>query len=128
MNTCKHLKVLIVEDEMIIAMTTSHILEKAGLTVVDITASYDEAIESFRNNEPQLVLLDIMIEGDKDGIEVGKTIKEISPNTVIVYISAYNDFETRSRAEKTFPLAYFNKPFEKAMIENVLTEICVEKI
>lgn len=106
------IKILIVEDELIIAEDMSSKLEQLGYDVVGIAINYDEAIEFIEEEGPDLVLLDIMIEGDKDGIDVGETITN-SYSLPFIFITSHADKRTVSQAKKVKPSGYLVKPFEK---------------
>ncbi|NJM28274.1 MAG: hybrid sensor histidine kinase/response regulator, partial [Pseudanabaena sp. RU_4_16] len=104
-------RILIVEDESIIAMTLSHILEDLGYTVIDAVSSGEAAIQAVNQGGIDLVLMDINIDGDIDGIETVIRIRQ-QHNIPIVYLTSYADDETIARAEKTGSFGYILKPFK----------------
>ncbi len=71
-----NIKILIVEDELLIAESLSDSLKKAAYTVTDIVVSAEEALVSISSNRPDLVLLDIRIEGEHSGIWLGQQLKK----------------------------------------------------
>ncbi len=104
------MKILIIEDEFILATDLSEILTSEGYEVVFIADNGQDAIDFYQKNEVDLVLCDISIKGSLDGIEtVGKLIALKS--APIIYLTALTDAETIERAKKTFPSAYIPKPF-----------------
>ncbi len=104
------MKILIIEDEFILATDLSEILESEDYEVVFIADNGQDAIDFYQENEVDLVLCDISINGNLDGIEtVGKLIALKS--APIIYLTALTDTETIERAKKTFPAAYIPKPF-----------------
>ncbi len=105
-------KLLIVEDELLIAETLSRKLKKLGYTVVDIVSSGELAIQRAIETEPDLILMDIVIEGDMDGIETAAIIHE-NQNIPIIYTTAYADDDTLERAENTGSYGYILKPFKE---------------
>jgi DNA-binding LytR/AlgR family response regulator len=109
----ERIKVLIVEDNVIVAESIAAILEKHGLEVADKCRSGEEALSAFGKRKPDLVLMDIELEGDLDGIAVAAEIMKRSPVPVI-YLSDYTDSRTVNRAKKTFPANYLSKPFNEA--------------
>ncbi|MGI0480109.1 diguanylate cyclase [Geminocystis sp. CENA526] len=112
-------KILIVEDELLIARTLSKKLEKMGYQLTGIVSSGDAALESIRKTPPDLILMDIVIKGDKDGIE---TAREIDQNyhLPIIYLTAYADDQTLERAEETGCYGYILKPYlEKELHANI---------
>ncbi len=106
----KKINILIVEDEAIVAMALCDKLEAEGYNVVGIANNGLKAIELFRSNEVDLLLCDISIKGDFDGIETVRRVTTIRPIPVI-YLTAFADGETVERAKKTYPAAYITKPY-----------------
>ena len=105
--------VLIVEDEAIIAVDLEMILESVPYKVVGIADNANEAIELIVNRDPDFVLLDININGDKDGVELASIIKERFKKPFI-FITSYTDKATLDRAKHTLPYGYIVKPFNEA--------------
>jgi signal transduction histidine kinase len=104
-------RILIVEDESIIAMTLRHTLEDLRYEVIDAVPSGDAAIQAVSKGGIDLILMDININGDIDGIETAARIRQ-KHNIPIVYLTSYADDRTISRAEKTGSLGYILKPFK----------------
>lgn len=105
-------KILIVEDEFLIAKGLARKLEKLGYEVVDIVASGMEAIARTLELKPDLILMDIVIEGEFDGIETAAKIHEIC-SIPIIYLTAYADDQTLERAQETQSYGYILKPFKE---------------
>ncbi|PLY07534.1 MAG: hypothetical protein C0625_04990 [Arcobacter sp.] len=104
--------VLIVEDEIVVSMELESYIESLGLEVVGTATNAKDAYFLAINNKPLIILMDIRIKGEMDGIDVSsKILNEI--NTSIIYITAFCDEETVERAIKTNPSAYLIKPFNK---------------
>jgi cellulose synthase/poly-beta-1,6-N-acetylglucosamine synthase-like glycosyltransferase/CheY-like chemotaxis protein len=103
-------RILIVEDEIITAMDLATQLEDKGYLVMDTVATGKEAIEKAELFRPDLVLMDIVLSGELDGIEVAEKIHDL--DIPIVYLSAYTDKTTVERAKKTFPYGYLPKPYQ----------------
>lgn len=104
-------KILIVEDELLIAKGLSRKLTKLGYTVIDIVSSGARAIQQATEVKPDLILMDIVIKGDMDGIETAAQIhKHLS--IPVVYLTAYADDQTLDRAEVTGSYGYILKPFK----------------
>ena len=106
------IKILIVEDETIVALDTQSTLIKLGYEVTDIVTSYEEALLSFSKNKPDIILMDIFLKNSLSGIDIAKKINENS-NTAIIFMSAYCDDETLDKAAKIEPFAYLVKPFNR---------------
>jgi CheY-like chemotaxis protein len=104
-------KILIVEDEKILAMGLKNKLEKLGFAVTGLASSGLEAIESVKKEQPDLVLMDIVLKGDMDGIDTAKFIVNLH-DIPVIYLTAYADDETLARAEKTCPYGYILKPYK----------------
>lgn len=105
-------KILIVEDEAIVALEIKRILEKLNFEITDTATNYNSALNSVRLNKPDLILMDINLGNNKDGIETVKKIHSIEKIPVI-YITAFADEETINRAIKTNPVSYLIKPFKR---------------
>ncbi len=104
-------QILVVEDEIIVAKSIQKRLESLGYSVPAVVASGEEAVEIAAEAQPDLVLMDIRLKGDMDGIEAAGHI-QTSHDIPIVYLTAYADEETLERAKVTDPSGYLLKPFE----------------
>jgi PAS domain S-box-containing protein len=102
-------KVLIVEDEYILAINLQESLESLGYTVVDIADSAELAIEKSTQLLPNLILMDIRLRGEKDGIQAAEQIWH-SLQIPIIYVTGHSDQSTVERATLTFPFGYILKP------------------
>jgi DNA-binding response OmpR family regulator len=111
-------KVLVVEDEPILGLEIVEILEQLGYNVTGQVTNFNDAIRSVLDEEPDIVFMDINIEGEKDGIEAATTIKTINKKIGLVYLTAYCDEETVFRAKRTDPCNYLNKPFSRESIQS----------
>jgi len=103
-------KILIVEDETIIALDIQRSLTKTGFEVTDAVTNHDDAIESVKKNKPDMILMDIHLENSQDGIQTAQDIQKIE-NVPIIYLTSFHDEDTTSRAVKTNPVQYLIKPF-----------------
>ncbi len=108
-------RVMIVEDESIVAMGIKHKLEDLGYRVVGIVATGEAAVETALTTEPDIILMDIVLKGDMDGIEAAQKIHR-QLDTPIIYITAYSDEEVLERARITEPYGYILKPFKKSEV------------
>ncbi len=105
-------RVLIVEDERIVAMGIKQMLISLGYTVAGIASSGEDAIRKTELTFPDLVLMDIMLKGDVDGIEAAKEIKSRF-DIPVVYLTACSENKIVERAWKTNPSGYIVKPFDE---------------
>ena len=105
-------KILIVEDERIIAEDIRRTLLNFGYQVIDMVASGENAIASVERVTPDLVLMDINLDGKLTGVETAEEIYSIY-NVPVVYLTAYADDKTLGKAKLTEPFGYILKPFEE---------------
>jgi PAS domain S-box-containing protein len=106
-----NVKILVVEDESIVAMDIKHRAEGLGYSVTGITPSGEGAIKKASETVPDLVLMDIVLKGDMDGVEAAQKIRD-TLDIPVVYLTAYSDEKTLKRAKVTEPFGYIIKPFE----------------
>lgn len=109
-------RVLIVEDEPLIAENIAMYLNNHDYEVAGIAYDYEEAILKLEQEKPDIVLLDINLEGERDGIDVGKFIHE-KMGIPFVFLTSYSDKSTLERAKHIQPSGYLVKPFhEKSLM------------
>lgn len=106
-----HKKVLIVEDEFIVANDLRLILIRAGYDVTGIAASVDEANELLQKHKPDLVILDIRLEGKLSGIDFARKLR--AENIAFIYLSAYANQQILEEARTTEPYGFLVKPFRE---------------
>lgn len=104
--------VLVVEDESIVSKDIQNSLKKLGYNVIGSADTGEKAIDLAVNLDPDVVLMDIMLKGDINGIEAAENIKE-HINVPVIYLTAYADEGTLSRAKITEPYGYIIKPFKE---------------
>jgi PAS domain S-box-containing protein len=104
--------IFVVEDEVIIADDIKNYLQKFGYKVPAIATSGEEALKRVRGIRPDLVLMDIVLRGDMDGIETAERIRS-EFDVPVVYLTAFADNQTLERAKLTEPFGYIIKPFEE---------------
>jgi len=105
-------KILVVEDEIVIADSICNTLEKLGYEVLEPAINYSEAIEYIDEDEPDLALLDIQLAGSKDGIDLAWKIKE-DYDMPFIFLTSNADPRTVERVKNLNPPAYLIKPFSK---------------
>lgn len=105
-------KILIVEDETIVALDIKNALIKLDFEVIGMVTNYDDAMSCAQQNIPDLLLTDIQLEQSKNGIELARDIQAIAP-IPIIYLTAFYDDATINEAVKTQPVSYMLKPFKR---------------
>jgi two-component system, response regulator PdtaR len=103
-------RILVVEDEGVVALQVRTTLEQHGFIVTGTCASADEAMTSVAADPPDLVLMDMKLQGPRDGIATAAAIRE-AHRIPIVYLTAHSGGETVERARATEPYGYLLKPF-----------------
>lgn len=106
------INVLVVEDESIVSKDIQHSLKKLGYNVVGASATGELAIELAGSEHPDIVLMDIMLKGNMNGIEAANTIRS-KYSIPIIFLTAYADESTLSKAKITEPYGYILKPFKE---------------
>ena len=105
-------QILIVEDEVLVAKDIQLQLMTLGYEVLDIVRSCNQALASLASNQPDIILMDVMIDGDLDGIETAARINE-TYDIPIIYLTDLKDNQTFHRAKTTHPAIFLNKPFNE---------------
>ncbi|WP_439881300.1 LytR/AlgR family response regulator transcription factor [Pontibacter sp. MBLB2868] len=117
-------KILISEDEVIIAEDLAASLEELGYTTCAIDSGED-TISRIRETQPDLVLLDINLSGDHDGVDIGSQIRQ-EFDIPFIYLTAYADNATIDRAKKTEPDGFLVKPYDEKSLRSAI-EIALYK-
>ena len=123
----ERIKTILVEDEPIIAADLKNQLEKLGYEVEGIFEDAESIIQSLENFEyaPDILLMDIQLEGDMDGIQAASIINE-KFKIPIIFITSNTDANSFQRAKLTYPSAFLSKPFRIKDITNAM-ELALEK-
>ena len=103
-------KILVVEDEGLIALDLKNRLEKAGYLVPTLADNFEDAVASVERDRPSMVLMDIRLRGNQDGIQAAHHIRR-KFDVPVIFVTAYADRETLKRARVTEPYGYVVKPF-----------------
>ena len=109
-------KILIVEDEIIVAMNMEQKLIDLRYNVVGIAVSGEDAVKYASQLKPDLILMDIILKGKIDGINAANQINDIL-DVPIIYLTAYSDEDVLKRAQKTEPYGYMLKPFRESDVK-----------
>lgn len=119
------LKILIVEDEMIIAESISDMLEELGYEVLGICIRAKQALDFIKNNPPDLALFDIRLKGEEDGIWLGRQLDE-SYKFPFIFLTSYGDKATIDQAVSVSPYGYLLKPIDKQNLYSTI-EVALRK-
>jgi len=106
-------RILIVEDEILIADTIKRYLEREGHQVVGIAISFEEAVQLYLQETPDITLLDIRLNGEKTGIDVAKFIQQQSKPKPFIYLTSQTDSRSFNGAIATNASGYLTKPIQK---------------
>jgi DNA-binding LytR/AlgR family response regulator len=118
--------ILIVEDDLVIAANISLQLSKLGYEVAAIIPKGEEALRFLKENEPDLILLDINLRDETDGIAVAQAVKA-QADTPIIFLTSNTDEATFARAKATQPHAFISKPFKKLDLQRAI-ELAISRM
>lgn len=104
--------ILVVEDESIVSKDIQYSLKKLGYNVVGAAATGEKALDLAREHTPDIVIMDIMLKGDMNGIETAQIIKS-ELKIPVIFLTAYADESTLTKAKVTEPYGYIIKPFKE---------------
>jgi len=113
--------ILIVEDENIIAMDIRFMLENLGYKISGVVSSGEDSIKKAYKMLPDLILMDIKIKGNIDGVSAANQIYK-SLRIPVVYLTAYLDNSTMDRVKKTMHFGFISKPFGEKELHNIIEE------
>jgi two-component system, response regulator PdtaR len=112
-------RILLVEDEMFVAMDIERVVKKAGHQVVGFAGMAEQAVALADDLRPDLVLMDVRLRGERDGIDAAIEIRKRFDIPCLV-ISAFTDAHTRERALPARVVGFISKPFEHSVLEVAL--------
>ncbi len=118
----KKIKIMLVEDEVLIAQSLSLELEIAGYEMCKFVAYGEDAIETAKKEKPDIILMDIHLAGKMDGIEAAKKILEFK-EIPIIFVSGYSGAKIVERAKQINPAAYLDKPVEAWFLKSIIDPI-----
>ncbi|HET9821424.1 MAG TPA: ATP-binding protein [Burkholderiaceae bacterium] len=118
-------RILVVEDEAVIAMDLAQNLRDFGYEVVGIAANGERARQLAHEQQPDLILMDIVIRGPSDGIDTARQI-QAEFDVPVVFLTAYGDSATLQRAKNTMPYGYLMKPFRSSDLRTTI-EVALHK-
>ncbi len=113
-------RILIVEDEVLIADTIARYLERQGYQIVGSAISYEEARELFLHHRPDLVLIDIRLSGPRSGIDLAHFIRRQPQPIPFLYLTSQVDSHNLEQAKETQPAGYLTKPIQKQTLYSTI--------
>lgn len=123
----EYIKILVAEDDRIIARDIQYTLESFGYHVCAIVASGDECIEKALYFQPDLVLMDIKLNGNTDGICVAQQIYDRF-HIPVVYLTAYGDEKTLMRTKKAECFGFVSKPFDESVLQQAIEQSLMKSV
>jgi CheY-like chemotaxis protein len=118
------LNIILAEDDLILAMTMQSILERMGHNVIDHCTTSEATIKSALEKSPDLLLMDIRLEGEIDGIDTVQDIQRLSPKRIpALYLTGNSDQFHRKRAQETDYIDILVKPVEEHILKRSLQKL-----
>ena len=114
--------VLVVEDESIVSKDIQHSLKKLGYTVAGAAATGENAVALAIETQPDIILMDIMLKGEMNGIEAADKIRQ-ETNIPVIFLTAYADESTLDKAKVTQPYGYIIKPYKEIDIHTAAMRV-----
>jgi CheY-like chemotaxis protein len=121
MNTAKA-NIMVVEDEGVVSIDIQNMLRKAGYNIAAVAYRGEEAVKKAELTNPDLVLMDIGLKGEIDGIEAAKRIRE-SLQIPVVFLTGFADQVTVAKAQEVNPSGFIIKPINEEELQKTLDEI-----
>ena len=121
-NTGNKKQVLIVEDDLILSLQLEMQIKLMGYEIAGKANNATDAIEMIKEKNPDLVLMDIILAGEMDGVDAISTIRDFS-DVPVLYLTGNGDEQTRRRAHASRPVAYIVKPVDMLLLKKTINEI-----
>lgn len=115
-------QIIIVEDDLILSLLLEKQVQRMGFHVAAKVSSGEESVEKIREHNPDLVLMDIKLIGEMDGVEAIMQARTFT-DVPVLYLTGNSDENTRKRAHATNPVAYMVKPVDMALLMKTIREI-----
>jgi two-component system, response regulator PdtaR len=125
-STASQGRVLVVEDEALVAWEISELLGGLGYEICGVAATADEAIRIAAERRPDLILMDVTLKGPRNGIDAAAAIQAGHPAR-IVYVTAHSDPVTRAQMEATSPAGILHKPYTDRELERAVTSALTKR-
>ena len=115
-------RILVAEDDMIIQMFISRVLTNAGFEVVAEARNNEQVLEMAKEHKPELILLDIGLDGEKDGIQTAIELKEIM-DVPFMFLTGNSDEATIEKAKKCNPVGFTFKPIDEVRLVKEINKL-----
>ena len=115
-------KILIVEDEALVALGVSGVVEDMGHYVCGVASSVAEALELSRAHDPDLVLMDVNLQEGGNGIDAAHQLRAFERPPLVLFVTSYVDSDTRRRMEEAAPVGIVQKPFQEAHLQRTVEQ------
>ena len=123
-NKVSEIQILVVEDEALLAADLADDLQDMGFEPVGIVGTGESAVTSARDKKPDIILMDIKLRGQMDGIEAASRIRE-NPGCPVVFLTAYSEDPILKRATETEPYGYLVKPVDLRVLKATIQMACL---
>lgn len=117
------MNILIVEDDKVLSLLLSKMVEKMGFSVVDTAVGGNEAITKAKEQNPDLILMDIMLEDDVDGIDAMKALRSSNIQIPVIFITGNSDIYNKERAKLTNYIDYLVKPISFELLKETIAKV-----
>jgi CheY-like chemotaxis protein len=114
-------KILVVEDEALVALGVSSLIEDMGHEVCGVATSVAEAVELSRSHLPDLVLMDVNLQEGGSGIDAAHQLRAMERPPIVLFLTSYVDSETRRRMEEAQPFGIVQKPYAESQLQQTVT-------
>jgi CheY-like chemotaxis protein len=121
-------KVLVVEDEAVVAVHVCMILQGAGHQTTDVVADGSAALASVARERPDVVLMDMTIQGSLDGVATARLLRQQYPQVKVVFVTAHSDEASRLRAAELRPEGFLLKPFHDVQLRNMVETALAQSV
>ena len=117
------MNILVVEDDKVLSLLLTRMIERTGHAVIDSAVAGSEAIQKVEKLSPDLILMDIMLEDNIDGIDAMLEIRKRNFVTPVIYITGNSDIYNRERAKKTNYVEYLVKPISYDLLKETINKV-----
>ena len=121
-NTGNKKQIVIVEDDLLFSLQLEMQIKRLGYAIAGKVNNARDAVEIIKEKKPDLVLMDIFLADDTDGVDAISMIKDFT-NVPFIYLTGNTDQQVRKRAHASKPVAYIAKPVDKLLLKKIISEI-----